>query len=96
MIPEIVRHIFLFSFDLTSDSLDGEKCFRCRFCNAWTADSEIIDICPQRNRRKNKRRSRGERRAYPDISMIVYAEVLGKIPIISGVTLSEFLEEKNV
>lgn len=68
MTPEIVRHAFLFSFDLTSAAIDNRKVFKCKFCNIWTDDPETgiaaVQICTQRDRRRSQRRkaSMGGRR----------------------------------
>jgi hypothetical protein len=65
MIPAIVRHLFLFSFDLTEAAIDNRKVYRCRYCGTWTDDPEriaAIQICSQRNRRQSQRRSSGRRR----------------------------------
>ena len=69
LIPDAVKHYFLFAFDLTETAIDNRKVFKCKFCNRWT-DSEqseiaIMQVCPQRERRQMQRRkeSKGGRRS---------------------------------
>ncbi len=65
--PKEVRHLFVFAFDLTAQSLSGGKCYRCRYCNAWIAspddmnEPELVTVCPQRERRRGDRRKRDRR-----------------------------------
>lgn len=65
--PQIVKHNFLFAFDLTTASADGSQTYRCSHCQAWTADPKTgpaaLAVCSQRDRRTKQRREQKERRA---------------------------------
>jgi hypothetical protein len=68
MTPENVRHVFLFSFDLTTAAIDNRRVFKCRYCDVWTDNPEtgisVMQVCSQRDRRHSQRRksSTGGRR----------------------------------
>jgi hypothetical protein len=61
LVPDVVRHNFLFAFDLTESAIDNRKVFRCKYCNRWTDNEQsqiaIMGICPQRERRREQRRN---------------------------------------
>ena len=64
-VPEIVRHIFLFSFDLTAQNLNESKMMKCRFCGKFSDNIEESPanlVCEQRDRRRGKRRASSGRR----------------------------------
>lgn len=57
MIPDFLKHSFVFDLDLTQTTPEKEsQIYRCSHCRAWVADLDKYSqqICPMRDRRKSK------------------------------------------
>jgi hypothetical protein len=56
MIPDFLKHNFVFDLDLTQTTPETEaQIYRCSHCRAWVADLDKYSqqICPKRDRRKS-------------------------------------------